>query len=115
MLRKPIGAFRFLFKATVVNTVGDLLLASRRVFCWLPFVFLFLFDKFRRKHPFKAALYTRLFPDPRFLLSVLQNIAGFQNAVVSASMKWRYLGYLQLLSKGVAAMQNGGQPTRGDG
>ena len=28
----------------VVNTVGGLL-ASRRVFCWLPFFFLFLFDK----------------------------------------------------------------------
>ena len=25
--------------------------------------------------------YTRLFPDPRFLLFVLQNIAGYKNAV----------------------------------
>ena len=30
----------------------------------------------------KAALYhTRLFPDPRFLLFELQNIAGYKNAV----------------------------------
>ena len=32
---------------------------------------------------FTAALrlhYTRLFPDPRFLLFVLQNIAGYKNA-----------------------------------
>ena len=38
----------------VVNTVGGLL-ASRRVFCWLPFVFFFLVDKLRRKHHFKHA------------------------------------------------------------
>ena len=38
----------------VVNTVGGLL-ASRRVFCWLPFIFLFLMDKLRRKHPLKHA------------------------------------------------------------
>ena len=38
----------------VLNTVEGLL-ASRRVFCWLPFVFLFLVDKLRRKHPFKHA------------------------------------------------------------
>ena len=25
--------------------------------------------------------YTRLFPDPRFLLFVIQNIAGYKNAV----------------------------------
>ena len=49
-----LGAFWFFFKA-VVNTVGGLM-ASRRVFCWLPFVFfLFLIDKLRRKHPFKHA------------------------------------------------------------
>ena len=33
---------------------------------------------------FTAALrlhYTQLFPDPRFLLLVLQNIAGYKNAV----------------------------------
>ena len=33
----------------VVNTVGGSL-ALRRVFCWLPFVVLFLSDKLRRKH-----------------------------------------------------------------
>ena len=33
----------------VVTPVGGLL-ASRRVFCWLLFFFLFLFDKFRLKH-----------------------------------------------------------------
>ena len=38
----------------VVNTVGGLLV-SRRVFCWLPLFFLFLFDKFRLKHLLKHA------------------------------------------------------------
>ena len=33
-----------------LKTVGGLL-ASRRVFCWLLFVFLFPFDQLRRKHP----------------------------------------------------------------
>ena len=46
--------------------------------------------------------YTRLFPDPRFLLFVLQNIAGYKNDIkcgwISASStKWGYLGHLQPL------------------
>ena len=49
--------------------------------------------------------YTRLFPDPRFFLFVLQNIAGSKKSgSMSASMKWRYLDHLQLLSNTVAAM-----------
>ena len=44
----------------VVNTVGGLL-ASRRVFCRLPLLFfLFLFDKFRRKHLLKHAKKTTI-------------------------------------------------------
>ena len=48
---------KFVLIKAVVNTVGGLL-ASRRVCYWLPFVFLFLFDKLRQKHRFKSAVYT---------------------------------------------------------
>ena len=49
---------------------------------------------------------TQLFPDPRFFLFVIQKIACYKNHIkcgsMSASMKWRYLGHLRLLSKAVA-------------
>ena len=52
--------------------------------------------------------YTRLFPDPLFFLFVLQNIAGYTNDIkfgrISASIKQRCLGHLQLLTKVVAVM-----------
>ena len=52
--------------------------------------------------------YTRLFPDSRFFLFVLQNIVGYKNDIkggwMSASMKWRHLGHLQILSRVVVAM-----------
>ena len=53
----------------------------------------------------KAELYT-IVPRSPFLIFVLQNIAGYKNAVecLLHSMKWCYLGHLQLLSKAVAAM-----------
>ena len=52
MLWKTVVIHRF---KAVVNTIGGLL-ASRRVFCWLPLFFvLFLFDKFRQKHLLKHA------------------------------------------------------------
>ena len=58
---------------------------------------------------FKLRLhYTRLFPDPRLLLFVLQNIAGYKKDIkcgwMSASMKWRHLSHLQLLSRAVAVI-----------
>ena len=47
-----------------------------------------------------------MFPDPRFLLFVLQNVVGYKNKIkcglMSTSMKWRHLGHLQLLSSAVA-------------
>ena len=50
----------------------------------------------------------QLFPDPCCLLFVLQNIVGYKNKIkcgwLSASMKWRHLGHLQLLSRAVALM-----------
>ena len=49
--------------------------------------------------------YTRLFPDPRVLLIVPQNIAGYESDIkcdsMSASMKWRHLGHMQLISRAV--------------
>ena len=51
---------------------------------------------------------TRLFPDPRVLLFVLQNVAGYENDIkcgwMSASMKWRHLCHLQLSLRAVATM-----------
>ena len=55
----------------------------------------------------KAVLYI-IVPRPPFLLFVLQNIVGYKNdlecGLMSASMKWRHLGHLQLLSTAVAVM-----------
>ena len=50
------GMIRYLKKTKQnKNTVGGLL-AARRVFCcYRSLFFLFLFDKLRRKHPFKHA------------------------------------------------------------
>ena len=64
----------------------------------------------------------QLFPDLRFFLFVLQNIVGYKNETkcdwMSASMTWRYLGHLQLLSRGCDTydrdVRNRGQPTRTD-
>ena len=42
--------------------------------------------------------YARLFLDPRFLLFVLKIENKIKCGVISASMQWRHLGHLQLLS-----------------
>ena len=63
---------------------------------------------------------TRLFPDPRFLLFVLQNIAGYKNATPKMRLnvcfnEMALYGPFAALIKGCSIYgRNGGQPTRGD-
>ena len=104
--------FRFRFFASAFSEFSDQLLLQKRFIRKKVIRRRFCLTHNLRLH------YTRLFHDPRFLLFVLQNISGYKNAVecLLHSMKWRYLGYLQLLSEGCSSYdRNGGQPTRGDG
>ena len=57
-----------------------------------------------RGYPIKAALYT-IVPRSPFFASCTPKYCRLQKCGwMSASMKWRYLGHFQLLSKAVAAM-----------
>ena len=59
------------------------------------------------KFLFKAVLYA-IVPRFPFFVFAFQKIAGHKNDIkcgwMSASMKWRHLGHLQLLSRAVAVM-----------
>ena len=60
--------------------------------------------------------YKRLFPDHRFLLFVLQNIAGYKNGLNVCFNEMALFRPFAALIKGCSSYsRNGGQLTRGEG